>query len=99
MIEQFVKDLLAKKSLPGNLKPEVYDRLVNDLVTRVNDLINKRLLETMDDQQLKQLDELTTTQPDNIVAVQKFIEENVPNKQAAVTGALAEFSQLYLGNS
>jgi hypothetical protein len=99
MLEQFVKQLLAEKGLPENLEPEVYNKLVSDLTERVGNLINRRLIESLNGEQLDQFNSLLDTQPDNPEAMQKFIEENVQNKEQITTAALMEFKDLYLGNS
>lgn len=99
MIEQFVKQLLQEKELPDNLDPEVYDRLVKDLTDRVTNLINKRLIESLKEDQVNELEQLIDSNSNDPEALQKFIEENVPNKEQITTSALMEFRELYLGNS
>jgi hypothetical protein len=99
MLEQFVKQILQEKGLPENLDPEVYNKLVSDLIDRVGNLINRRLIESLDDEQLNQFNHLLDNEPENSEAMQKFIEENVKNKEQITTEALMEFRDLYLGNS
>jgi DNA replication protein DnaD len=99
MIEQFVKQLLQEKSLPDNLDEEVYNKLVSDLTTRVENLINKRVIESLNDEQLGQFEHIIDDEPENTEKIQKFIEENVPNREQITTAALMEFRDLYLGNS
>jgi hypothetical protein len=99
MIEQFVKQLLQDKGLPENLDPEVYNKLVGDLSERVEKLINTRILETLNDEQLDQFEHLINKQPENKEALQKFVEENVPEREQITTSALMEFRDLYLGSS
>jgi DNA replication protein DnaD len=99
MIEQFVKQLLQEKGLPENLNQEVYNKLVSDLTTRVGDLINRRVIESLNEEQLGRFEHLIDTEPENTEAVQKFIEENVENKEQITTAALIEFRELYLGNN
>jgi DNA replication protein DnaD len=98
MIEQFVKQLLQEKNLPENLDEEVYNKLVSDLTTRVEDLINRRIIESLNEEQLGHFEHLIDTEPENTEAVQKFIEENVKNREEITTAALMEFRELYLGN-
>lgn len=99
MIEQFVKQLLEQKQLPENLEPEVYDKLVSDLTTRVGDLINKRIIESLNDEQLTKFEQIIDNNPEDVEGAQKFIEENVQNKEQITTAALMEFRDLYLGTS
>jgi hypothetical protein len=97
MIEQFVKDILKQKGLPPNLDQAVYDKLVSDLTERATDLVNKRLIEAMSEEQAKKLEDIMNSEPDNAQAVQDFITQNVPNHEAVASAALIEFRQLYLG--
>lgn len=97
MLEEYVKQLLKEKGLPDNLEPAVHEQLVKDLTLRLTNLINKRLVEAMNDEQLKQFETLMDSQPDNPEALQQYIEENVANKQQVTSAALLEFRQLYLG--
>jgi len=97
MIEKFIKQLLEEKGLPPNLEPKVYDQLVKDLSERAVDLINRRLIDAMSDEQAQQFDELLASQPDNVAAAQDFIQKNLPTQDQIVVAALGEFRQLYLG--
>lgn len=97
-MEQFVKDLLKEKGLSANLEPAVYDRLVKDLSERAEKIVNKRLIDSLNEEQFDQLEKLTASSPDE-QAVQDFINANVPNKERVVALALAEFRQLYLGTA
>lgn len=97
-MEQFIKDLLKEKGLPANLEPAVYDRLVKDLSERAEKIANKRLIDSLSDEQFDQLEKLTASTPNEQV-VQDFINANVPNKERVVALALAEFRQLYLGTA
>jgi hypothetical protein len=99
MTEQFVKQLLQEKGLPDNLDPEVYNKLVSDLSERVEKLINQRILEALNDEQLDQFEGLVNNDPGNKEALQKFIEENVADREQITMSALMEFKDLYLGNS
>ena len=97
MIEKFIKQLLQEKGLPPNLEPKVYDQLVKDLNERAVDLINRRLIDSMTDEQAQEFDKLLAAHPEDIPAAQEFIQKNVPNQAEVVTATLGEFRQLYLG--
>lgn len=99
MIEKFIKQLLKEKGLPPNLEPKVYDQLVKDLSERAVDLINRRQIDAMTDEQAKQFDDLLAAHPEDVQAAQEFIQKNVPNQDQVVAAALGEFRQLYLGNT
>lgn len=99
MIEQFVKELLKEKDLPGNLEPAVYDRMVRDLSERATNMVNKHLVESLNSQQLEEFESLMDKHPDDLVVLQKFIDGNVKNKQQITSAALLEFRSLYLGTA
>jgi hypothetical protein len=95
MFDQFVKDLLKEKGLPETLEPAVYEKLAQDLSGRVEQLVNKRLLDSLTDEQFDEFEKLTQSNPDQN-AVQEFINSNVPDKEQIAGAALAEFRQLYI---
>lgn len=98
MLDEFIEEILKEKGLPPNMDPEVRKRLVSDMKTRVNDLINNRIIDNMNDKQLDEFNKLIDTKPDE-KTVQDFIDKNVSNKQQVATAALIEFKQLYLGTA
>ena len=98
MIENFIKQLLDEKGLPPNLEPKVYDQLVKDLSGRAIDLVNRRLIDAMSDEQAEQFDKLLAEHPDDVRAATEFVKKSVPNQEEVTVAALAEFRQLYLGN-
>jgi hypothetical protein len=99
MIEKFIKQLLEEKGLPPNLEPKVYDQLVKDLNERAVNLINRRLVEAMSEEQAQEFDKLLADRPDDLAAAQEFVREALPNQDAITAAALSEFRQLYLGPS
>lgn len=99
MIEQFVKELLKEKGLPGDLEPAVYNRMVADLTQRATNLVNKRLVEALSAQQIQEFESLMDKHPDDMKVLQDFINENVKTKEELTSAALLEFRSLYLGTS
>jgi DNA replication protein DnaD len=99
MIEQFVKQMLQEKGMPEGLNPEVYNKLVSDLTSRVENLINKRVIESLNEEQLGQFENIIDNEPENSEKIQKFIEENVADREQITTSALMEFRDLYLGSN
>lgn len=97
MIDQFIEDLFKEKGLPETTDPEVKARLKSDLSSRIMDLINRRIIESLDESQLKDFNEILDREPEDPQAVHKFIEDNVKSKEEITTAALLEFRQLYLG--
>src|SRR4051812_2995593 len=96
MIDEFVEDLMKQKGLPADLDPEVRKQLVSNLTDRVVKLINRRLIDALPDEKVGELEKLVDQNPSDSSAVQKLIEENVPNKDKVVAAALIEFQGLYL---
>jgi succinate dehydrogenase flavin-adding protein (antitoxin of CptAB toxin-antitoxin module) len=65
----------------------------------LENLINKRVIESLNDEQLGQFEQIIDNEPDDTEKIQKFIEKNVPEREQITTSALMEFRDLYLGNS
>lgn len=97
MLEQFIEQLLKEKNMPADMDPEIKTQLVKDLTVRLEDLINRRLIDSMTEEQLGQFNQLLDKEPADPAAVQNFVSENIKNKEEITTGALLEFRQLYLG--
>ena len=98
MLDEYVKDILKQKGLPPNMDPEVHTQLVKDVTQMAEDLINKRLLDALSDEQFDQLEKIAGHQPDQ-KSIQDFIDKNLPNKQQIVTEALTDFRNTYLGTT
>ena len=99
MLQQFIEDLLKEQGMPEDITEDVRQRMVQNLTERANDLINKRLIEAMNDDQVEQLNQLLDSEPHNPQAVQDFTAQHLPNKDQIAAAALAEFRELYLGHS
>jgi len=98
-MDQFIQQLLQDKGLPADLDEAVRKQLVDDLTDRATDLVNRRLVEAMSEEDVKAFGELLDQQPEDGAAVQAFIEAHVPEKQDIAARALLEFRSLYLGSS
>lgn len=97
-VNQFIEQLLKDKGLP-ELDESVHQQLVSDLSTRLVDFINRRLINAMDDESVKQFNELLEREPVDPAAVQEFISTHVPNKVQVTADAMAEFRALYIGET
>jgi hypothetical protein len=95
-MEQFILQLLADKGLPEGLDEDVRQQLVKDLVSRAADLVNRRMIEAMSEQDVNAFNELLDGDP-SPEQVQQFIEAHVPEKEEVASRALLEFRSLYLG--
>lgn len=96
-MQEFIEQLLQDKGVPADLDEAVRAQLVSDLTERATDFVNKYIVESLDDAKLAELEKLLDNQPDDIEAMKKFIDANVPNKEQLTGLALLEFRSLYLG--
>lgn len=95
-MEDFIKQLLQDKGVT-DLAPETYNQLVSDLSARAADMVNKQVVESMNEDVLQEFEVLIDTKADDTQAVQDFIDNKVPNKEEIAAKALLEFRTLYLG--
>lgn len=98
-MDEYIEQLLKDAGIPESTDKEVKEQLASDLKTRAMDLINRRLIDSMNDQDLAEFEKLLDSEPDNTEAMQKFIDEHVPDKEEVVARALLEFRALYLGTA
>lgn len=96
-MELYILQLLHDKGIPDDLDQEVHDQLIHDLTDRAVNLINKRMIEAVPEDQLPALEQLITEHPDDAERFQQFLSAHVPDQQEIATRALVEFRALYLG--
>jgi hypothetical protein len=53
----------------------------------------------LNEEQLGQFENIIDNEPENSEKIQKFIEENVADREQITTSALMEFRDLYLGSN
>ena len=97
-MDNFIDELLSQTGAHASADPEVEAELKLELAERCANLINKRLIEALNDEHTERLNVLLDEQPDNAEAFQKFITESLPNKDQIVAATLYEFRALYLGS-
>jgi hypothetical protein len=97
-MEEFIQQLLHDAGVPADLDEQVKAQLAKDLTDRAADFINKRLVDSMDPKTLADFEAVIDKSPDDALAIQHFVESNVPNKEKITGLALVEFRALYLGN-
>ena len=96
--QEFIKQLLKEIGTPDDLDSEVYDRLVNDLSERLTKYINRRIIESLPEQDLTQLDKLfNESKPDQAV-IQQYITEHVADPIEVTAKAMTDFRLIYLGS-
>ncbi len=96
-MEEFIQQLLKEAGVPDSTDPEVRKQLATDLASKANDLVNKRLIDAMSEKDAVAFGKLIDKQPDDLQAMQQFIDDHVPNKEQVAGAALLEFRALYLG--
>jgi hypothetical protein len=96
-LTKFIEQLLKDKGLP-ELKPEVHVQLVDDLSGRFTQLLNRRLIESLTDEQKLELEKIIDEQPPDINKIQVFMAEKIPNTVEVTAQAMKEFRSLYLGD-
>ena len=92
----FFEALLEKKGM-NKLPADLLADMIMDLYGRFNAFILVSVMGKMDPENYKKFDEFIETDPTPEQS-QKFMEENVPNLPEVTKEAMADFSQVYLGN-
>jgi hypothetical protein len=94
MLDKFAEQLLLEKGLT-DLDPEVHSALVADISARANELINRRVVDALNEDQQKSLIQMVESGQDQSM-IQKFIQQNLPNDREVTAKALIEFKALFL---
>lgn len=97
-MDEFINQLLKDSGVPDNLEPEVRAELVKMLTDRATDLINRRIIDAMSDEDAVAFDKFVDAHPGDAAAVQQFVSEHVPNQEQVVAAALLELRTAYLGD-
>lgn len=97
-VKQFVEQLLKEKDIT-NLEPAVHDQLVSDLSNRLIDFINRRLIDAMSEDDVKEFMTLLDQEPVDPTKVQAFMGAHVPDTQQVTMAAMMEFRALYVGKA
>ncbi len=97
-MQEFIRQLLQEQGVSPDLDPEVREELTRQLTGRATDFVNKRLLDSMNDETVSHFNRLLDEHPDDAALMQDFIAVNVPDRERLVASALTEFRALYLGD-
>lgn len=98
-MDEYIQQLLKDAGVPESTDPEVKAELVKGLANQANDLVNRRLIDAMSDEDAEAFDKYIEENPEDVEGVQQFISDHVSNKEQVVGAALLEFRALYLGPS
>lgn len=94
-LEEFVDRLLEEKKLP-DLPEAVIGEMRQDLVKRLNDTINAKVIAAMDDEQVEKFNQmLKDNAPDE--EIQKYVESTLDEPENFIAGVMLEFRRSYLG--
>jgi hypothetical protein len=96
-MDEFIQQLLAERGIPESVDEETRQQLAEDLSSRLNDFINKRLIESMPEDVLAKFEEQLDSGNATTESLQQFVADNLPDKEQVTANALMEFRALYLG--
>jgi hypothetical protein len=89
----FVSKLVEQK-FPNGLDDEVKQQLINDLLQRLEDQLNRLIINSLNDTQLAKMEHLIDT--DQVDKMQDFLYKEGINVQSLVARVMAEFQASYL---
>lgn len=98
-MDEYIQQLLNDAGVPESTDSGVLDQLKADLIARSNEFVNRQLIDALSDEDAVAFDKLLDEKPDDIMAIQQFITDHIPNKDQVVGAALLEFRALYLGTA
>lgn len=97
MYDEFVTQLIAEKGI-ADVPNEVMEQLKEDLLTRLNDYFNTRVIAVMNDEQLTGFNDLLDKKPTS-EEIQQYVATVIPDQSEFIAGTLLEFRRVYLGLS
>lgn len=95
-LEEFVTSLIQEKNFPQDLNQEVKDQIKKDLMTRLNDFLNAKLIASLPEKDIPEFEKILDEKPD-LEKIQKFFSEKIPNFSSFLTQIFLEFRKTYLG--
>lgn len=93
---QYIDGLIAEKNFP-DLTGEVRSQIKKDLLDRLNDTINAKVIAALSDEDLTGFEKLIDDANAPQEEVQKYIEAKIPDSTSFLAGVLLEFRKNYLG--
>jgi hypothetical protein len=85
---------LVEHKFPQGLDDDVAQQLISDLLVRLEDQLNREMLNSLNDEQTVKLEHLIDT--NQIDKIQDFLYKEGVNVQALVAKVMAEFQASYL---
>jgi hypothetical protein len=94
-LNQYIDQLIQEKQFP-DLTDEIREEIKKDLLNRLNDFINARLIAALSDEDVLIFENmLKEGSPEE--EVQQFFQEKIPDLTGLLTQTLLEFKGVYLG--
>ncbi len=94
-LRDFVTSVLKEKNLVG-VDQEILDKLTDDLVVRLQDQINRGLIDSLDEKQFAEFEKLVAAEDTKKLST-FFTDSGVP-VQNVITEVMAKFRVAYLGS-
>lgn len=94
-IQSFVDEILRDKGA-DSIPDEVYEQLRQDLANRLEDQINREIINHLPADQLDEYNELLDIGTDE--QIQEYIARNVPASPRLAAEVMQEFRESYLGS-
>jgi hypothetical protein len=95
-VQIFIEQLLRDKDMP-ELDQDVKDQLVKDLSDRLTKYINKRVIESLPEEDLPELEQLIDSENPDQTKIQEYIATKSIDLVGVTTKAMDEFRKIYLG--
>lgn len=90
----FVDKLVEEKGITG-LDEEIMMQLKEDLMERIEDRINVRILERMPEEKMEEFD--AVVEEGDLDKIQEFTHANIPGLDQVIAKELLDFRRTYLG--
>jgi len=94
-LDAFIGEIIEAKKLPG-LSDEVKNGLIEDMRTRLLDLINRALIGELSDEQIDSFNVLMDQPQFDQDATEKFFAEQGIDTQQVAARTMLQFRDLYL---
>lgn len=94
-LRNFVSSILKEKQLTG-VEPEIIEKLTDDLESRLEDQINRAMINALNDEQLAEFEKLVDEK--DTQKISSFFTDNGVPVQTIMTDTMARFRTAYLGS-
>jgi hypothetical protein len=95
-LDQYVQQLLTERGM-SHPDPAVRAEMVEELTERVDDFVNRRIIDAMSERDAARFVDLLERGNPTPQSVQSFVAQHVPNREQVARDALQDFRKQYLG--